>query len=115
MSLRHVEEKGAVQEVEKGKEIVIEIEIDVDAEVHLIDPKEVVHGKGQEMCLRVKEEVTKSVRGVGKTVIVIVEINKGENGPPRRLKNVPRHLTNLQENEHWYVIKIVYLSAAINF
>ena len=108
MSLRHVEEKGAVQEVETGTEIVKEIEIDVDAEVHLIDPKEVVHGKGQEKCLRVKEGVTKSVRGVAKTGIVIVEINeinKDENGPPRRLKNVPRHLMNLQEKEHWYVIK----------
>ena len=105
MSLRHVEEKGAVQEVETGTEIVKEIEIDVDAEVHLIDPKEVVHGKGQEKCLHVKEGFTKSVRGVVKTGIVIVGINKEENGLLRRLKNVPRHLMNLQENEHWYVIK----------
>ena len=105
MSLRHADEKGAVQEVETGTETVIEIEIDVDAEVHLIDPKEVVQEKGQEKCLHVKEGVTKSVRGVGKTVIVIVEINKEENGLLRRLKNVPRHLMNLQENEHWYVIQ----------
>ena len=77
-------------------------EIDVDDEVHLKDLKEVVQGKGQEKFPPAIEGNTNLARGVAKTIIVI-EINKGENGPIRRLKNDPRLPMNLQENEHWYV------------